>query len=84
MEGKGFFVNKGALVDAVIIESASKQRAHKKRKNLQENPSSQIDTYSTAKREKQYFGYKNHIGTDMESGLIKKTALAVIVNLISN
>ena len=38
--------------------------------------SSQIGTgaHPTAKRKKQYFGYKGHIGTDMGSGLIRKKA----------
>ncbi|MCP4458133.1 MAG: transposase [Cytophagales bacterium] len=30
------------------------------------------DAHSTAKRGKKYFGYKGHIGQDIDSGLIRK------------
>ena len=76
IEAKGLFVKKGTLVDATIIASTNKPLSHKKREELEKKPSSQIDTdaHSTAKRKKQYFGYKGHIGTDMESDLIRKKA----------
>ena len=78
IEAKGLFVKKGTLVDATIVESTNKPLNHKKREGLEEDPSSQIDTdaHSTAKRKKQYFGHKGHIGTDMGSGLIRKKAFA--------
>jgi len=74
IEAEGLFVKKGTLVDATIIESSNKPLSHKKREELEKTPSSQIDTdaHSTAKRKKHYFGYKGHIGTDMESNLIRK------------
>ena len=52
IEAKGLFVKKGTLVDATIIASTNKPLSHKKREELEENPSSQIDTdaHSTAKR----------------------------------
>ena len=55
-----------------------RDRSHKKREELKKKPSSQIDTdsHSTAKRKKQYFGYKDHMGTDMGSDLIRKKAFA--------
>lgn len=76
IEEKGLFVKKGTLVDATIIESTTKPLSDKKREALAKNPSSQIDTeaHSTAKRGKYYFGYKGHIGVDMESKLIRKKA----------
>ena len=76
IQAKSLFVKKGTLVDATIISSTNKPLSHKKREALEKNPSSQIDTdaHSTAKKEKQYFGYKGHIGTDMESDLIRKKA----------
>ena len=45
-----------------------------RRLELQKRPSSQIDTDadSTQKRGKQYFGYKAHIGTDIDSKIIRK------------
>ncbi len=74
IEVEGLFVKKGTLVDATIIESSNKPLSDKKREELEKTPSSQIDTdaHSTAKRKKHYFGYKGHIGTDMESNLIRK------------
>lgn len=74
IEAEGLFVKKGTLVDATIIESSNKPLSHKKREELEKTPSSQIDTdaHSTVKRKKHYFGYKGHIGTDMESNLIRK------------
>ena len=74
IEAKGLFVKKGTLVDATIVEPTNKPLSHKKREGLEEGPSSQIGTgaHSVAKRKKQYFGHKGHIGTDMGSGLIRK------------
>jgi IS5 family transposase len=74
IEGKGLFVKKGTIVDATIIESTNRPLSKEKRKELEANPSPQIDTdaHSTQKRGKKYFGYKGHIGTDLESKLIRK------------
>jgi len=74
LESKGLIVKKGTCIDATIIESGNKPLSHKKREELAETPSSQIDTdaSSTAKRGSKYFGYKGHIGTDVGSKLIRK------------
>jgi len=71
---KGLFVKKGTIVDASIIESTNRPLSNVKRKELEEIPSSQLDTdaHSTVKRGKKYFGYKGHIGTDVGSKLIRK------------
>jgi len=76
IEKKGLLVKKGTIVDASIIESRTKPLSKKKRKELEENPSSQIDidAHSTKKGGKKYFGYKGHIGVDVESGIIRKRA----------
>lgn len=74
LDARGLFVKKGTIVDASIIESTNRPLSKAKRKELEENPSPQIDTdaHSTAKRGKKYFGYKGHIGTDVGSKLIRK------------
>jgi IS5 family transposase len=74
LEDKGLFVKKGTIVDASIIQSVNRPLSKEKRKELETKPSAQIDTdaHSTVKRGKKYFGYKGHIGTDLESKLIRK------------
>jgi len=74
IESKGLLIKKGTCVDACIIESSTKPLSKDKRKELESNPSKQIDTdaTSTKKRGKYYFGYKGHIGTDVDSKLIRK------------
>ena len=71
---KGLLLKKGTCVDATIIQSSTRPLSKDRREELQKNPSSQIDTDadSTAKRGKKYFGYKGHIGTDVDSKLIRK------------
>ncbi len=74
LEEKGLLVKKGTSVDATIVESINRPLSKRKRAELEESPSSQIDTDadSTRKRGKDYFGYKGHIGQDVGSGLIRK------------
>ena len=74
IENKGLLLKKGTCVDATIIQSSTKPLSKERRKKLKETPSSQIDTDadSTAKRGKKYFGYKGHIGTDIDSKIIRK------------
>ncbi len=76
IEKKGLLVKKGTIVDASIIKSSTKPVSKRKRRKLEETPSSQIDTdaHSTQKGGKKYFGYKGHIGVDVESGIIRKRA----------
>lgn len=74
LESKNLLVKKGTIIDATIIDSVNRPLSDKKREELGEKPSSQIDTDagSTMKRKKYYFGYKGHIGTDVGSNLIRK------------
>jgi transposase, IS5 family len=74
LESKNLLVKKGTIIDATIIDSVNRPLSDKKREELEEKPSSQIDTDadSTMKRKKHYFGYKGHIGTDVGSNLIRK------------
>ena len=48
--------------------------SQQKRQELEDNPSSQIDTdaRSTKKNNTWFFGYKGHIGVDIESKIIRK------------
>jgi len=74
LESKGLLLKKGTSVDATILPSTTRPLSKERREELEENPSSQIDTdaRSTAKGGKKYFGYKGHIGTDVGSDLIRK------------
>ena len=74
IEGHGLLVKKGTIVDAAIIESSNRPLSQQKRQQLSENPSSQIDTdaRSTKKNNTWFFGYKGHIGVDIESKIIRK------------
>lgn len=74
LELAGLILKKGTIADATIIESDNKPLSKQKREALETNPSTQIDTqaHSTEKNGKKYFGYKGHIGVDVESKLIRK------------
>ncbi len=74
LEAIGLMVKKGTIVDASIIPSSGRPLSNKKREELDANPSSQIDidATSTKKGGRYYFGYKGHIGMDIESKLIRK------------
>jgi IS5 family transposase len=74
IEEKGLILRKGTIVDATIIQSGNRPLSRKKREELEESPSRQIDTEarSTAKNGKKHFGYKGHIGVDAESKIIRK------------
>jgi len=74
LERKGLFVKKGTAVDATILPSTTRPLSGKKREELEQTPNTQLDTdaRSTEKAGKKYFGYKGHIGVDLESKLIRK------------
>lgn len=74
LELKGLLIKKGTAVDATIIKSSNKPLSKEQRTRLEEKPSAQIDTdaKSTEKNNKKYFGYKGHIGLDIESKIIRK------------
>lgn len=74
LEGKGLLLKRGTVVDATIIQSKNRPLSNKTREQLQEQPSTQIDTdaKSTKKNGQYYFGYKGHIGVDEGSKLIRK------------
>jgi IS5 family transposase len=74
IELEGLILKKGTIVDATIIPSDNKPLSKKKREELEQKPSTQIDTeaQSTEKNGKKYFGYKGHIGVDAQSKIIRK------------
>ncbi|MEO5673064.1 MAG: IS5 family transposase [Chitinophagales bacterium] len=74
LELKGLIIKKGTAVDATIIQSTTRPLSKEKRKQMESEPSKQIDTdaASTEKAGKKYFGYKGHIGVDIGSKLIRK------------
>ena len=74
IESKGLLIKKGTCVDASIVQSTTRPLSKERREELEEKSSSQIDTDadSTQKRGKKYFGYKGHIGTDVDSKIIRK------------
>ena len=78
LDARGLFIKKGTIIDATIIQSSNRPLSRKRKEELKENPSSQMDTDagSTAKRGKKYYGYKGHIGTDVESKLIRKRSMS--------
>jgi len=74
LERKGLFVKKGTAIDATILQSTTRPLSAKKREELEQTAHAQIDTdaTSTEKAGKKYFGYKGHVGVDLESKLIRK------------
>ena len=74
LEEKGLIVRKGTMIDAIIIQSGNRPLSNKRREELEAEPSSQIDTEarSTAKNGRKHFGYKGHVGVDVESKIIRK------------
>ena len=77
LEQKDLMLKKGTVVDATIINSTTRPLSDKRRGELAEKPSAQIDTdaRSTKKGNTYYFGYKGHIGLDVGSKLIRKQRL---------
>lgn len=76
LEAKGLIVHKGTMVDATITESTNRPLSTKKRKKAEKESAPQLDTdaQSTQKNGRWYYGYKGHIGVDVESKLIRTCA----------
>jgi len=77
LEGRGLFVKTGTLVDATIMESTTRPLSDKRREELAQSPSRQIDTdaHAVKKGRQWYFGYRGHIGVDIGSTLIATAEL---------
>ena len=74
LSAKGLFVRKGTIVDATMVESTNRPMKKEKQQSEDVKSNRQYDTQarSTKKGNRYYFGYKGHIGMDMESKLINK------------
>lgn len=74
LQAKGLILRKGTIVDATILPSSGRPLSDDKRQELADEPSAQIDTDADATKKggRYYFGYKGHVGVDVESKLIRK------------
>lgn len=74
LDEKGLFVRKGTIVDATMVESTNRPMKKEKlnSEKVQNNPQLDSEARSGKKGNRYYFGYKGHIGLDMESKLINK------------
>jgi len=74
LEEKGLMVKKCTIVDATLLASSGRPLSDKKREALRQTPCPQIDTDAdaTKKSGRYHYGYKGHIGVDIESKLIRK------------
>ena len=64
LQGKGFLLKKGSIVDSTLIEAPPSI----KNRNKQRDP----DAHQTKKGNQWHFGYKAHISVDKDSGLVQK------------
>lgn len=73
LEEKELFVGKGIIVDATFVESQNRPVSDKKRQTqaFQTNRQYDQDADSTKKGGIYHFGYKGHVGMDVESRLIR-------------
>ena len=62
LEAKGLLLKKGTIVDSTLIAAPSST----KNKDRQRDP----DAHQVKKGNECHFGYKAHIGTDQDSGLV--------------
>jgi IS5 family transposase len=73
LDAKKLIVRKGTLVDATIVTAASRRPDVEagSKPALPQEPGASF----TRKGGRSYFGYRFHVGTDQESGLIRRLAL---------
>ena len=74
MQKKNLIVKKGTLVDATFVEAAVKKPDQKEDGSAGESEHDP-DAKWTSKGRKKYFGYKGHVGVDLETGIIRKAKL---------
>jgi IS5 family transposase len=72
LAGKGLIVRKGTLMDATIVEAASRRPpvSEGAKPQLPREPGASF----TRKGGRSYFGYRVHVGVDAGSGLIRRLA----------
>lgn len=74
LQTKNLIVKKGTLVDATFVEAAVKKPDQNDDGSAGESKNDK-DAKWTSKGRKRYFGYKGHVGVDLESGIIRKAKL---------
>lgn len=73
LDGGGFILKQGTLIDASIVESAARRPRMKEGKTSRTDPDARFGTGN--QRGRYSFGYKLHVAVDQGSGLVR--ALAV-------
>lgn len=73
LEAKGLFVKKGTLLDATIIEAASRRPA--KEAGSGARTEREPEAGFTRKNGRSFYGYRLHAGVDEISGLVRKVIL---------
>ena len=74
MQMKNLIVKKGTLVDATFVEAAVKKPDQREDGSAGESHHD-TDAKWASKGRKRHFGYKGHVGVDLESGIIRKAKL---------
>lgn len=69
LDGGGFILKQGTLIDASIVESAARRPRMKEGKTSQTDPQARFGTGN--QRGKFSFGYKLHVAVDQYSGLVR-------------
>ncbi len=76
LDEQGLITRKGTLLDATIIEAqASRPPMAKKAKSCRKKKTVDTDAAFTRKGNKNWYGYKGHVGMDEGSGLIRSQTL---------
>ncbi|MGP9822832.1 IS5 family transposase [Salinarimonas sp. NSM] len=81
LEAKGLIVKKGTLIDATLTEAAHRKPSFEKGGAQARSPHSPDATF-TRKNNKSYFGYKQSIGVDEKSLLVRR--IVVTPNCVSD
>lgn len=74
LEAKGLLVKKGTLLDATIIQAASR-RPPKEEGNKQVKSEQEPEASFTNKNGHSFYGYRLHVGVDEGSGLVRQVVL---------
>lgn len=73
LEAKGLFVKKGTLLDATIIEAASRRPPQKEGSGARSER--EPEATFTRKNGNSFYGYRLHVGVDEGSGLVRQAIL---------
>jgi IS5 family transposase len=73
LEAKGLLVKKGTLLDATIIQAASRRPAQKE--GSEARSEQEPEATFTRKNGNSFYGYRLHVGVDEGSGLVRQAIL---------